>query len=360
MKGSFRLGRFAGIDVFVHLTFFLLLGWVALVHWQHGRSLSAALAGVMFIIAIFVCVLLHEYGHALMARRYGISTRDILLLPMGGVARLERLPSQPGRELWVAFAGPAVNAAIAVVLFGWLKLTAAWEPLQSLTVTTGPFLERLMAVNLLMIAFNLLPAFPMDGGRVLRAILATRMTYGRATRIAASIGRGFAVFFGLVGLFYSPLLILIAFFVWVGAGQEAGMARLKSAVGSVPVHRAMVRNFKTLAGHDSLNRAVELTLAGSQKDFPVVKDGSLEGVLRQNDLFKALAVRDARASVASLTRRDPVTVDAADPLDSVAVKLIDCECHTLPVTRGGKLVGLVTADNISEFMRIGVAAPANS
>lgn len=357
MKWSFKAGRFAGIDVLVHATFFLLVGWVALMHWQQGRSVSAALAGVMFIIAIFMCVVLHEYGHALMARRYGIPTRDIILLPFGGVARLERMPDRPIQELWVALAGPAVNVAIAAALFVWLKLTASWEPLQSLTVTTGPFLERLMAVNIFMIVFNMIPAFPMDGGRVLRALLAIRMEYVRATRIAASIGRGMAVLFGVFGLLYNPLLILIALFVWTGAGQEAGLAQLKSAVGGVPVGRAMVSDFKTLSVHDSLDRAVELTLAGTQKDFPVVHDGILEGVLRQTDLFKALSAREARATrVASVTPGKLVTVEATEPLDAVVAKFNDCDCHTLPVTQGGALVGLLTTDNLKEFMRIRAVA----
>jgi len=356
MKWALKIGRFAGIDVFVHLTFFLLVGWVALVHWQDGRSVSAALSGVGFIIAIFMCVVLHEYGHALMARRYGIPTRDIILLPIGGVARLEKMPKQPVQELWVALAGPAVNIVIAAALYLWLKLTASWAPFQGLTVTTGPFLERLMVVNIFMIAFNMIPAFPMDGGRVLRAILALRMEYGRATGIAASIGQGIAVFFGLMGLFYNPLLIIIALFVWIGASQEAGMDQLESAIGGVPVHQAMVSDFKTLSTHDSLNRAVELTLAGSQKDFPVVNDGILEGVLRQTDLFQALSEQDTQASVASMTRREPVTVESTEMLDAVVAKFSDCDCHTLPVTQNGKLVGLLTKENLAAFMRFQAAA----
>ena len=193
MKWSLKIGRFAGIDVYLHFTFLLLIGWVALIHWRQGQSAAAAVAGVVFILAVFFCVVLHEFGHALTARRYGIKTRDIILLPIGGVARLERLPTQPMQELWVALAGPVVNVVIAVLLFAWLKLTASLEPLQNLTLTAGPFLERIMAVNLFLIAFNMIPAFPMDGGRVLRAILATRKDYSRATQIAASIGQAIAV-----------------------------------------------------------------------------------------------------------------------------------------------------------------------
>ena len=223
MKWSVKIGKFVGIDVYMHLTFLMLIGWVALLHWQRDQSVGSALVGVLFILAIFLCVVLHEFGHALMARRYGIATRDIILLPIGGVARLEKIPSQPIQEFWVALAGPAVNIVIAAALFVWLQATASWEPLQGLTVTAGPLLERLMAVNLFMIAFNMIPAFPMDGGRVLRAALATRLSYGRATRIAASTGRSIAVLFGLIGLFYNPFLLFIAVFVWLGATQEAAV-----------------------------------------------------------------------------------------------------------------------------------------
>jgi Zn-dependent protease len=355
MKWSFKVGRLAGIDVFMHFTFILLISWVALVHWRQGQSVTAALAGVIFILAVFLCVVLHEFGHALMARRFGIKTRDIILLPIGGVARLERVPTNPVQELWVALAGPAVNVVIAVALFFWLRVTASLEPLQTLTITTGPFMERIMAVNIFMIVFNMIPAFPMDGGRVLRALLATRKEYGRATRIAASIGQGIAVIFGFVGLFYNPLLLFIALFVWIGAAQEGSMAQFKSAMGGIPVQQAMISDFKALDLNDRLNRAVELTLTGSQKDFPVVDNGTLEGILTQTDLLKALSNRKNYPTVASAIQRNYATVDHLDMLESAFAKLNDCNCHSLPVMQNGKLVGLVTMDNLGEYMRIQAA-----
>lgn len=175
MKWSWKLGRFAGIDVYIHTTFLLLIGFIGVSYWLQERSLAAVVGGIGFILALFLCVVLHEYGHALTARRYGISTRDITLLPIGGVARLERMPDEPRQELWVALAGPAVNVVIAAALFGWLFINGSLMPLETLSVTSGSFLERLMLVNITLVAFNLLPAFPMDGGRVLRALLATRL-----------------------------------------------------------------------------------------------------------------------------------------------------------------------------------------
>ncbi len=355
MKWSLKIGRFAGIDVYMHATFLLLISWVALLHWREGQSLMAAVAGVTFILAVFLCVVLHEFGHALTARRYGIRTRDIILLPIGGVARLERLPTNPLQELWVALAGPAVNVAIAAGLFVWLNVTASLAPLQQLTLTTGPFLERIMAVNLFLVAFNMIPAFPMDGGRVLRAILATRKEYSRATQIAANIGQGIAVFFGLVGLFYNPLLLFIAFFVWIGAAQEASMAQMQSAIGGIPVRQAMLTDFRSLKTDDSLGRAIELTLAGNQKDFPVVDNGRIEGILTQTDLLKALSVSDRQQTVSSAMQNNFVTVDSLEMLETAFAKLKDCNCHTLPVVLDGKLVGLLTMDNLGEYMRIQAA-----
>ena len=206
-----------------------------------------------------------------------------------------------------------------------------------------------------MVVFNMLPAFPMDGGRVLRALLATRTEYGRATQTAATIGQAIAVLFGFVGLFYNPFLLFIALFVWIGAAQEASMAQMKSAVGGITVQQAMISDFKQLDVDDSLKRAVELTLSGSQKDFPVVSNGTLEGVLTQTDLLKALANQENYPTVASAIQRNYVTVDDLDMLESAFAKLNDCECHTLPVMRDGKLVGLVTMDNLGEYLRIQAA-----
>ena len=211
------------------------------------------------------------------------------------------------------------------------------EPYQALTISNGTFLERIMMVNLFIVAFNMIPAFPMDGGRVLRAVMATRLEHGRATQIAASIGQAVAIFLGIIGLLYNPLLILIAVFVWIGAAQESGMARIQSAIGGVPVRQAMLTNFKTLDGNDSLERAVELTLAGSQKDFPVVVDGRVEGILTQSDRLKALSDRDRYPAVRSGMQQELSTIESLDMLETAFVKLKECDCHALPVTFNRKL-----------------------
>ena len=229
MTGAFRLGTAFGIPVFMHWTFLLLLGFVALTQLVGTGSVGAALSGVVFVALIFGCVVLHEFGHALMARRYGIGTRDVTLLPIGGLARLNRMPEDPRQELAVALAGPAVNLAIAGVLAIWLVLTGLHSAV-GIGWAEGSLAARLLTVNLALVAFNMLPAFPMDGGRVLRALLAQRIGHAEATEYAAKIGRGMAVVFGVLGLFWNPMLILIALFVWFGAGQEAAMARRRATI----------------------------------------------------------------------------------------------------------------------------------
>lgn len=355
MKWSWRLGTVAGIGVYIHATFLLILGWVVLSHWLQGHTAAATAGGVLFTLALFGCVLLHEFGHALMAKKYGIRTRDITLLPIGGVARLERMPDDPRQELWVALAGPAVNVAIAAALFAWLTLSHTLEPLESLGLASGSFWERLMVLNVFVVVFNLIPAFPMDGGRVLRALLAMRLEYTRATQIAATVGQGLALVFGFVGLFTNPLLMFIALFVWIGAGHEASMVQMKSALGGIPVSRAMITDFQTLAENDTLDVAVSRILAGSQQDFPVLDDGRVVGVLTRDALLKALTRDGVSAGVGAVMRRDIRQVDANDMLEMAFANLQTCDCHTLPVHRNGRLVGLLTADNVGEFLMIQAA-----
>jgi Zn-dependent protease len=299
---------------------------------------------------------LHEFGHALMAARYGIKTRDITLLPIGGLARLERMPDEPLQELWVAVAGPAVNVVIAAGLFAWLHFSATLAPLEQLTVASGPFLERLMVVNVILVVFNMLPAFPMDGGRVLRALLATQMEYTRATQIAASTGQAMALLFGFLGFLFNPFLLFIALFVWIGAAQEASMAQMKSSLGGIPVLRAMITDFRTLSANDPLSHAVDQILAGSQQDFPVVEQDRVVGILTRQDLIVGLAQHGRDTPVGDAMQREFETVDAAEMLETSFRRLQSCQCHTLPVLRRGELVGLVTMDNVGEFVAIQAAA----
>lgn len=351
MSWSWKLGRVADIDIYVHATFFLLIGWIAFAYWVIGRSVDAAIAGVAFILALFVCIVLHELGHALTARRYGIRTRDITLLPIGGVARLEKMPEDPGQELRVALAGPAVNGIIAVVLYGWIQLAGGGGSAGDIGVLQGTFAERLMVANLWLGGFNLLPAFPMDGGRVLRALLATRMEYTRATQRAAAVGQAMALVFGFVGLLGNPFLLFIALFVWIGAAQEASMAQMKAALAGIPVQRAMLTDFRALQPTDTLQTAADLLLSGFQQDFPVVRDGRVEGMLTREDIVSSLKQRGPETLVADVMR-PAIVVDAGEMLEEALARLQGENGRSLPVVHEGRLVGLLTTDNVGELLML--------
>ena len=363
MKWSWKVGHVAGIGVFVHWTFLLLIAWVVyyLYAWE-GKGLAGIVHGILFVLAIFGCIVLHELGHALTARRFGIQTRDITLLPIGGVARLERMPENPVQELWVALAGPAVNAAIAGVLFAVISvrlwITASSDP-ELYSDTLRVFLAfhsplfNLLAVNLLLAVFNLIPAFPMDGGRVLRALLAQRLDYVLATQIAASIGQTLAIAFGILGFFsHNPWWLFIALFVYLGAEQEAHMVRVRSVMRGVPVREAMVTRFRTVSPEEPLASVIGELLAGGQQDFPVMEEDRILGMLTRRDLLAALAEGKQSVPVAEVMRRDCRTVDEADMLDTTFQRMREGECPTVPVLREGKLVGLVTLENVGEWMMI--------
>jgi len=352
MGWSFRLGKMLGVDVHVHVTFLLLLAFVGVAHWLAGRNVEAALSGVLFFACLFMCVLLHEFGHALAARRYGIATRDITLLPIGGVARLERMPEKPSQELVVALAGPAVNVVIAAGLFLGLWLGGWWQPLGTLSTTSGSLFERLLVANVFLVLFNLVPAFPMDGGRVLRSLLAMRMDYARATSIAAAIGKGIAVVFGFIGLFSNPMLLLIALFVWIGATQEAAAAQMKASFAGATVRDAMLTEFRVLSPHDTLADATRLLLAGSQQDFPVAEGGRVVGILDHAALFQALRERGDAAKVSAEMRSQFVMLEASRSLEEALAEARADGGLTMAVIEEGRFVGLLTPENVGEFFLI--------
>ncbi len=352
MRWSWKLGRIFGIDVFVHATFLLLIAWLVFSNFLEDGNFVAALAGAGFTIALFVCVVLHEFGHALTARRFGIQTQDITVLPIGGLARLERMPDEPKQELLVALAGPAVNVAIAIALYAILRVAGVYEPLSVATLQSGPFLERLMASNLLLVAFNLLPAFPMDGGRVLRALLAGKLPYARATRAAATMGQMMALLFGIVGVIGNPILLLIAVFVWVGAAQEARLAEMRHAFTGTRVGEAMTTEFHILHPQDSLATATRVLLATAQQDFPVISEGMLVGILTRQQLVETLAMAGENANVEQAMTRQFATLRATDSLESALTMLHQSELPTVPVFERNHLVGLMTMKNIGEFLML--------
>jgi Zn-dependent protease/CBS domain-containing protein len=354
MKWSFRLVRIAGIDVYVHFTFPLLLLWVLLAHYLEEHRWEHAVAEAAFVLVVFGVVVLHEMGHALAAQRYGIRTRDITLLPIGGVARLDRIPDDPRQELLVALVGPAVNVVLAAGLYvGAMVLGGVID--SSVSLLQASFVSRLFWVNVLLAVFNLLPAFPMDGGRVLRALLALRMDYVRATEVAARVGQGMALLFGFAGLFSNPFLVFIALFVWIGAAQEASIALIHAALGGIPVERVMVREFQTVTPEDTVADAVAHVLGGFQHDFPVLDGDRLVGVLAREDLFSALAAGGTAGTVGDIMRRKFETADPGEMLEHALTRLQQSGCPAMPVTRNASVVGVLTTDNVGEFVMVQAA-----
>jgi Zn-dependent protease len=349
---AWSIGHLFGIEVRVHATFLILLGWVATSHLTAGHGLFVALSGVGYVLAVFASVVLHELGHALTARRFGIVTRDITLLPIGGVARLERMPSKPREELLVAIAGPAVNVLIAVLLFGVLLLMGTIEDLTRLTLVGGPLLGKLLLTNLTLAAFNVLPAFPMDGGRVLRALLAMRTSYVRATDVAAAVGQGVALVFGLVGLFTNPFLVFVALFVWIGAQAEARLAHVHASLAGIPVSRAMVRGFSILSPDEPVSVVVDRILGGFQDDVPVIDGETLVGVLGREDVLRAAVRGDVNAPVASVMRRDIPVLKEDDSLELAFDRLQSSGRRCLPVVRGDLLVGVLPIENVAYMLRM--------
>ncbi|MGE5535208.1 MAG: site-2 protease family protein, partial [Acidobacteriota bacterium] len=268
MSWSLNIGKVAGTVVRIHLTFLLFLAWIFAASYAQAGAANA-LYSVAYILLLFLCVLLHEFGHIFTARAFGVPTPYVTLLPIGGVAQLERIPEEPWQEFLIAIAGPMVNVVIAVLLLsvGGGTLESAATGLDRINV---PLVDRLAVVNIFLVLFNLIPAFPMDGGRVLRALLATRLGYVRATEIAAAIGQFVAFVLGFIGLMYNPILIFIAIFVYLAASSESHMVALRSVSRGVPVSHAMMTRFATLTPDVNVDQAVQMLLATSQGEFPVV------------------------------------------------------------------------------------------
>jgi Zn-dependent protease len=358
MLWSFPIARIAGTVVRVHVTFLLFLVWIGGAQWRLGGR-EAAVEGVLFIVLIFACVLAHEFGHILAARRYGIRTPEVTLWPIGGVASLERIPDKPSEELVVALAGPAVNVVIAglIVLFLGLSFDAA-----AMTEMENPragLLMRLAAANIFLVVFNLIPAFPMDGGRVLRALLAMRMNHAEATRIAARIGQGAAFLFALAGLLLNPMLIVIALFIYLAATAESQHVAFKDSTSGLPVRAGMVSPVEVLTTTATLDDAVELLLRTSQREFPVVDgSGCPRGLLTRDGLIVALRQGGPSTPVLDVMIRDLPSVRDWQPFDAAVALLNTSKVPALLVLDSSqRLVGLLTPENIGEMMMIRSARP---
>lgn len=346
-----------GVPVRLHFTFLLLLVFLLFIGIG-GRQSGAMIA--LYILALFASVLLHELGHAVVARRFGVRTLEIVMFPIGGVAALERMP-KPRDEFWIALAGPMVNAVIAAALFGWLAATQGLMPLELLREPTDANLAQRIAIgNLLLFAFNLLPAYPMDGGRILRSLLAIWKPEEEATRIAAGAGQMFAILIGLAGLLGGNfMLVFIALFVYLGAAQEGAAVRGRILTTGFPVRAAVITDFQTLSHGDSIRDAGNLLLATSQHDFPVMHGDQVMGLLSRDALLRAMLTGGPDSYVAGAMTREFMKVSPEQELSEVAPQLAAAGGCAL-VMHGDRLVGMLTSENLSEFILLRQAGLARA
>ncbi len=348
---SLTLGTVIGIPIRIHFTFLLLLVWYGYYSSRMGHDLVLA---ILFLLLLFACVVLHELGHAAMARRFGVRTREIVLYPIGGIARLENIP-QGRAELLIALAGPAVNLALAAVLWIVLGLTGRGFALPRQLVAPGQLLSYLFLVNVVLVLFNLLPAFPMDGGRVLRAALTLSVSAQRATEIAAAVGQGVAILFAVVGILrVDPFLMIIALLVFVGASQEALFFRQRLAVVGRTAREAMISRFETLGPQDTLQVAAEHLLATHQQDFPVVDAWNrVVGLLARARLMRGLArPGSAGGLVLEAMERELAVVRPDDDLERVLQSLRARPDRPVLVLDGERLCGMITLENLTEFIEL--------
>jgi Zn-dependent protease/CBS domain-containing protein len=357
MSWSVSIGRIAGTAVRIHITFLLFLVWIWAANYFTGGA-DAAWTSVIFMVLLFLCVLLHEFGHVFAARAFGVQTPDVTLLPIGGVARLERIPEEPMQEFLIAIAGPLVNVAIALLLLAFFGADLSTRHMAAVDNAQVSMVDRLASVNLFLALFNLIPAFPMDGGRILRALLAIRLGFARATAVAATIGQLFAFGLGFLGLFGNPLLIFIAIFVYLAATSEGQLAQVRAMSRGVPVTAAMMTKFATLTPGEPIEQAIDTLLRTSQNEYPVVEGGRLVGVLGRNDMIKALKELGPQARVADVMTRDIPTIGHRGWLDDAFRLLQEKSMPAVGVVdQDGRLVGLITSETIGEMLMVREALP---
>jgi len=362
MGGSFKIGRVAGIDLKVHWTFFLLLAFYAFAGYQGSGSLTNALVTALVIVALFVCVVLHEYGHSLVAQRLGIEIQDITVLPIGGVARLKSLPERPWDEVKIAIAGPLVNVVLAPIFFAIALLLGA-SPLDIANIleggnSLGQIFAYLGYINVALVVFNLIPAFPLDGGRVLRGLLATRLGAVRATDVSATIGQFFAAAFFLIGLLGGNfLLALVAVFIFYGATGEAQMVRQHEQTRGLTVSDVMGTKprTETVTPSHTFGQVLDRVIHGYQEDFPVLDEsGKLLGMLTRDEIMTAAHSPERYQSVRDLMKTNVPTISSQADLFEDGLRILQQSgLRALPVTENAELVGMLTIEDVGQASLLG-------
>ena len=356
MRWSLYIGQFRGIKVYIHWTFLILLSFIVVSSYKEGKETAEVAWVIGYVASVFACVTLHEFGHALTAQRYNIVTKDIVLLPIGGMARMKQLPDSASQELVVAVAGPIVNLVIAAVLFGIMTSTATPIDLKSLTtINRDTMVQNLFLVNLFLAGFNLLPAFPMDGGRIFRALLSFKMGRARATAIAAHTGQLVAIAFFILGLFFNFWLVFIGVFIFLGAGAEASLEGVRDDLHDHMVKEIARSKFTLLHADDELSVALKCLLDSQEKEFVVTDHDKPVGILTRDEMLSGLSQYGPSVKIRSVMQKDVYLVEGTDSLEKVWQKMIQEKISIAAIMNGGVVASVLNLENISEYLLINKA-----
>jgi Zn-dependent protease len=355
MRYSLGLGKISGIKIEIHWTFLILLAWIIFSNLRTDVDPEQTIWSLLLVLAVFVCVILHELGHALAAKKFDIKTSSITLLPIGGLAQMEQIPEKPKEELIIALAGPAVNLIIAVLVYPLTNISSVTEIGQlHLKAESGNFFPALMSLNVWLAIFNLIPAFPMDGGRVFRAILSFKLGHGKATQIAASVGQVLGMGFVFFGFFYNPFLVFIGLFIYLGAGAESAYTQTKSMLQGFTVKDVVMHEVPFIDKNASLKDAVDQLLNSQNRNFVVTDAGKPVGTLNRDQIIKALREKNDGIPVDKIMNDGPLYFPTGAPLEKV---LHEIQKHRIIlVADNGKLEGIVDDENLAEFILIRSAA----
>jgi len=350
MKHAYQIGKLFGIPIKVHITFIFLLFFIGLMINKLVVDVSP-LYGMFAIILVFLCVVLHEVSHSLVAKHFGINVRDITLLPIGGVAQIEEIPEDPKEEILIAIAGPVLSLILAgfflilsILISGKIKLD-----LKEINIFNKNILMTLFSINLVLGIFNIFPAFPMDGGRVLRGVLALFLNHLTATKIAVGIGQAFAIFFIFFGIFFNWWLILIGFFIYVGAANEEKIAEIRASIQGIPVSSAMLTNFATLNPNQTLRDAVDRVIHTFQDNFPVMDEDKVIGVLTKQNLFKAIREHPIDSPISDFVEKDYLKIHPDIPMSSLLKNIMETNIPIILVMENEKLKGIINLEQIGKF-----------
>ena len=354
MKANLNLGSVFGIKIHVHWTFFFLILWIVFSEMKRGGNNESIIFNITLVLAVFLCVILHELGHALTAKSFGIYTKKITLLPIGGMATMEKIPESPKQELLVTLAGPLVNIVIALLLFFiipvkeimLLNFTETFETLSRFNLQI--FLFYLFIINIALVVFNLIPAFPMDGGRILRALLAIKMNRVKATQIASIVGQFIAVLFLLMGLLYNPFLVFIALVVFLGAYGENQLVHHLELLKGHTAKEASITNITTFTSKDTISKAINAVITSTENNFVIIEDNVVKGLLLYQDIMEH--AKKENTLIGDVMTTTFKTIDSNDDLKNV-YQQIHCQKNSFyPVLENGKLIGAIDAINLNEFI----------